>query len=324
MGLFGRVVVSMIPILPRFVVAWVSRRYIAGPTLADAVETTRQLMRDGSCVTIAVLGEHVTDLAEVQAFVDAYEAVIEVIVEHELDANLSLKPTAFGIAIDEQAGLAKVEEMLRLAARHDIFVRLDMEDHPYTDATIDTCLEMHSRGLTNVGLVFQSRLLRTEDDLTRVGETLGPAADYRLCKGIYLEPAEIAHTAYQPIVDELCARIDQALDAGAYVAIASHDEPVILHGLEAIKARGLGPSHEDPSADAGAPQHGKGPGYEFQMLFGVRGDRRRQLVAQGHPVRVYVPYGERWFEYSMRRLRENPDIAWHVTKALFMPWTNRR
>lgn len=325
MGLVGRGIVAMMPLMPRFVVGWFSKRYIAGPTRADAVATTRHLMSQGSCVTIDVLGEHISDISEAQAFVDEYHALIDLIVAHELDANLSIKPTAFGLGLDDAVGMTNIEALLRAAAEHEIFVRLDMEDHTVTDATIDVCLEMHRRGLTNVGLVFQSRLFRTADDLDTVGAALGPAADYRICKGIYLEPAEIAHTHYQPIVDAFCADIDRALDAGAYVAIATHDHPVIDHSLAALSERGFGGSRSDPREVAPPPRHGKGRGgYEFQMLLGVRGDVRRRLVADGHPVRVYVPYGERWYEYSMRRLRENPDVAFTLAKAVLMPWTNRR
>ena len=119
-------------------------------------------------------------------------------------------------------------------------------------------------------------------------------------------------------------QIDQILDSGAYAGIASHDWPIIEHALDALEERKMGPNQADPRAEAAEKRVGKGPGYEFQMLLGVRGNIRRRLAKAGHRTRIYIPYGERWYEYSMRRLDENPDVAMHITKSIFMPWTNRR
>ena len=198
-----------------------------------------------------------------------------------------------------------------------------MEDHRVTDDTIEVMLEMHEKGLTNVGVVLQGRLFRTLDDIKSIEEKIGPKADYRICKGIYLEPNEIAHSARQPIIDATNQCIDAMLDSGAYVGIASHDHPVINHTLSALESRGMGPGKSDPRENAGPAREQKGPGYEFQMLLGVRGPLRRKLCNQGHPTRVYVPYGEKWYEYSIRRLKENPTIGTQVAKAFLMPWTNR-
>ena len=158
----------------------------------------------------------------------------------------------------------------------------------------------------------------------RISESLAGDADYRICKGIYLESEEISETEYRPIVDAMNTHIDQMLDSGAYTAIASHDVPVIDYALSALDQRAMGPGLPDPRPNAGGPRHAKGPGYEFQMLLGVRGNIRRKLAKAGHRTRIYVPYGERWYEYSMRRLDENPDVAIHIVKSILMPWTNRR
>jgi len=282
----------------------------------------RQISAQGACFTVDVLGEEITTLAEADFFVEEYARVLDAIVAEGLDANISLKPTAFGLLIDQSAAVANIERITRKAAENDIFVRLDMEDHRVTQPTIDLVTTMHERELTNIGTVLQARLFRTGEDITNLSEKLANDSDVRICKGIYLESEGIAHTGYHQIVEATNRAIDQLLDAGSYTAIASHDMPVINHSLAALSERGMGPNK---SGEVGVSlRNGKGPGYEFQMLLGVRGNIRRRLASQGHRTRVYIPYGSRWYEYSMRRLRENPDVAWHIAKSIIMPWTNRR
>ena len=241
-----------------------------------------------------------------------------------MDANLSIKPTAFGLLIDEEYAYGKMETLLSKAAEENIFVRLDMEDHRVTQETIDIVHKMHEKGLTNVGTVLQARLFRTKNDIISICEKLKGDADFRICKGIYLESSEIAHTGYSEIVCEMNQSIDLMLEKSSYVAIATHDKPVIQHALKSLKLHGLGPGKEDSRINAGGVREGKGPGYEFQMLLGVRGNIRRKLANEGHRTRIYVPYGDKWYEYGLRRLRENPDVAWHIAKSFLMPWTNRR
>ena len=322
--IFGRMVVGMLPLMPKFVVGKFSKRYVAGATLDDAVKVMKKLSAENACFTVDVLGEEIASLDEAQFFIDEYDRVLEAIIENGLDANISIKPTAFGLLIDEAIAYQNIEKLLKKAAESDIFVRLDMEDYRVTQATIDIVLKMHEKGLSNVGVVIQARMFRTKEDIAGLVKTLGGATDIRICKGIYLESEDIAYTKYQDIVDALNNSVDQLLDLGAYTAIASHDLPVIDYSLAALNSRGLGPGIADPRDNAGGPRPHKGLGYEFQMLLGVRGNVRRKLAKEGHLTRVYIPYGRRWYEYGMRRLRENPDIAWHVTKSVIMPWTNRK
>ena len=324
MGVFGRFMVGLTKRMPRFLVASVGRRYVAGQDIASAVSVMKKLSSEGACFTIDVLGEEISNLKEAQFFINEYDRVLDAIVENNLDANLSIKPTAFGLLIDEKKAYMHIERLLRNAAEHDIFVRLDMEDHRVTQPTIDIVLAMHEKGLQNVGTVLQSRLLRTSDDIDTICNRLNGAADFRICKGVYLEPESISRTGYQSIVDAMNDHIDQMLDRGAYAGIASHDWPIINHALAALDERGMGPGHPDPRPNAIGQRTGKGPGYEFQMLLGVRGNIRRRLAKEGHRTRIYIPYGERWYEYSMRRLDENPDVAMHIVRSMFMPWTNRR
>ena len=309
--------------MPRWFVRWVSRRYVAGTSLSDAVTVMKRLESEGACFTIDVLGEEISTLDEAQFFLDEYVRVMHAIVEYNFDANLSIKPTAFGLLIDKEKGMENIESLVRQAATHDMFVRLDMEDHRVTTETLQVVLDLHEKGLTNVGTVLQGRLHRTPDDIEQVAATLGPHADYRICKGIYLEPEGIAYTSKNDIRKKTNEAIRMALHHGAYVGIASHDIPVVDYTLDVLKEFNMGPSIEDSRDNAGPARTGKGPGYEFQMLLGVRGPMRRKLAKQGHRTRVYIPYGEKWYEYSTRRLQENPTIGLQIAKAFLMPWTNR-
>ena len=313
------------PITPKAFIRCVSKRYVAGSDMQSAISLMREMSDEGACFTVDVLGEEIISMVEAEFFIEEYSTLIDSIIENNIDANISIKPTAFGLLIDPDAALANIEALVRKAAQHNMFVRLDMEDHRVTDSTIDVCTAMHEKGLLNIGVVLQGRLMRTLSDISDICAATGKNTDFRICKGIYLEPENIAHTKYWEIVHGTNDAIDAMLDSGAYTAIASHDNPVIAHSLAALKSRDMGPGKSDPRhSESPELSAGKGAGYEFQFLLGVRGDVRRKLSEQGHTTRVYVPYGTKWYEYSMRRLRENPEIAFHVTKALLMPWTNKR
>lgn len=322
-GWFSKVVVAATVRMPKWFVRWVSRRYVAGASLDEAVAVMKRLTQEGACFTIDVLGEEISSMDEATFFLEEYIRVMKAIKEHDFDANISIKPTAFGLLIDPEQGLQNIRKLVKMAAEENMFVRLDMEDHRVTTDTINVVITLHNEGLTNVGTVLQGRLFRTLSDIGDLETTLGPNADYRICKGIYLEPEDISFTTYQDIVDGTNSAIDRMFEAGAYVGVASHDLPVINHTLSALKAHNMGPGIDDPRTNAGAARHHKGPGYEFQLLLGVRGPLRRRLLKEGHRTRVYIPYGEKWYEYSIRRLKENPTIGSHVAKAFLMPWTNR-
>ena len=325
MRLFGQLVVGLMPITPKAFIRWVSKRYVAGSDMQSAISLMREMSDEGACFTVDVLGEELISMVEAEFFIEEYSTLIDSIIENNIDANISIKPTAFGLLIDPDAALANIEALVRKAAQHNMFVRLDMEDHRVTDSTIDVCTAMHEKGLLNIGVVLQGRLMRTLSDISDICAATGKNTDFRICKGIYLEPENIAHTKYWEIVHGTNDAIDAMLDSGAYTAIPSHDTPVIAPSLAALKSRDMGPGKSDPRhSESPELSAGKGAGYEFQFLLGVRGDVRRKLSEQGHTTRVYVPYGTKWYEYSMRRLRENPEIAFHVTKALLMPWTNKR
>lgn len=309
--------------MPKWFVRWVSRRYVAGSNLDDAIRVMKRLEAENACFTIDVLGEEISSMDEANFFLEEYVRVMNSIVEHNIDANLSIKPTAFGLLIDAEKGFENIKSLVRQAAEHDMFVRLDMEDHRVTTDTIQIVLKLHENGLTNVGTVLQGRLHRTLDDINDVETALGSMADYRICKGIYLEPEEIAYSSRGDIRKGTNEAIRDALVKGAYVGIASHDQPVVDYSLNILDELDMGPLKADPRENAVQNRKGKGPGYEFQMLLGVCGPLRRKLAKQGHRTRVYIPYGEKWYEYSIRRLQENPTIGLQIAKAFLMPWSNR-
>ena len=323
MVVLGRFIVKLLPIAPKFIVKRIAGRYVAGSNLHSAISLMKKMDKENTCFTIDVLGEEIKTLDEARFFVEEYSRVLDEIISHDIDANISLKPTAFGLLLDKDIAIQNIEEILNKAALSDIFVRLDMEDHRVTQATIDIVLLMHEKGFENIGTVLQGRLFRTDEDIRNITKSLGSFSDFRICKGIYLEPNEISHTGYQDIVNATNDCIDIMLESGSYTAIASHDYPIINHSLKKLENMKMYPDNDSRPNSIG-PRNGKGLGYEFQFLLGVRGDLRRELASKGHLTRVYVPYGTKWYEYGVRRIRENPDIAWHVTKTLLMPWTNRR
>ena len=206
-GWFSKMVVATTVRMPRWFVRWVSRRYVAGASLEEAVTVMKRLTSEGACFTIDVLGEEISTMDEANFFLEEYIRVMQAIKTHDLDANLSIKPTAFGLLIDPDLGLQNIRKLVQMAAEENMFVRLDMEDHRVTTDTIDVVTTLHAEGLTNVGTVLQGRLFRTLADIGELETTLGPHADYRICKGIYLEPEEISFTSYRDIVDLSLIRI---------------------------------------------------------------------------------------------------------------------
>ena len=271
-------------------------------------------------LTLDILGEHTKTLNEAENITNQYQSLLKTIKDHKIDANISIKPTHIGNDLGRDIFQRNLLKIVRTADQYLNFVRIDMEDSKTTEDTISTYKEA-AKNHKNIGIVFQAYLFRTFNDIEQISDK---RLNFRLCKGIYLEPSEISHTSYQSIVDSFCSDIDLALDLDAYVGIASHDLKIINYAQEVLKSRNLGPGLDDGRANSPKNRVGKGQGYEFQFLLGVRGNIRRKLASEGHLTRVYIPYGGQWYEYSMRRLRENPDIAWHVFKAMIFPWSNRR
>lgn len=294
-SLFDRLVVGTLPLVPRAVVRKFAHRYVAGETVEDAVRTVRSLEAEGAMSTIDVLGESVTRREQAEATRNAYVRVLETIVANRLPANVSIKPTAVGLSID--AGLVRenCRAICRKAAESGTFVRLDMEDSPFTELTLRLALDLKEE-FPNVGVVVQAYLRRTLADMDRL---VAARMNVRVCKGIYVEPRELAYKDRQAVIANFAAIVDKHLSAGCYAGIATHDEACVQRALATIDRLKLRPEQ-----------------YEFQMLLGVDPLLRRTLLAAGHRLRVYVPFGEDWYKYSVRRLKENPSIAGHVVRTL--------
>jgi len=296
MHLLNRVVVATIPLVPRPLVRYFAGRYIAGESLDNAVSCVRQLNTEGVSATLDVLGE---DIFTKEEAVDSRNKSIEVlrtIVREHLDSNLSIKLTSLGLKLDKEFCRENVREILKVAASLDIFVRFDMEDHTCTTDTIEVFRALH-KDFPQTGIVLQAYLRRTEQD-ARV--MIADRVNFRLCKGIYREPEEIAFKGREEIQRNYIAVLRQMLLGKSYVGIATHDSVLVDAAAAMIRELGLTKSQ-----------------YEFQMLLGVRPELRKRLVADGHKVRLYVPFGEHWYGYSIRRFKENPEVAGYVFKAIF-------
>lgn len=297
MGLLDWLVAKALPITPRRIVKIVAQRYIAGETVEDAMNTVARLNREGAMGTVDVLGEFVKNRDVALHETDRSITVIEEIHRRNLDSGLSVKLTSLGLDIDSTFCRENVRRILKRAAELDIFVRIDMENSPYTDETLAIARQMWAEFPGNVGVVLQAYLRRTLDDI----HALAPLGmSFRLCKGIYVEAEEIAYKGREGVQQNYLRCLDALFDHGSYVGIATHDDVLIDGARKIIADRALPPT-----------------AYEFQMLLGVRDAKRRELITEGRKMRVYVPFGEDWYGYSVRRLKENPAIAGHVFKAIF-------
>jgi proline dehydrogenase len=284
-----------VPLMPRPLVRRFAAPYIAGETLAEAVETTGRLNAAGKRATIDVLGEEIGALGDARAIRDAYIAVLDALSQNRLDGDVSVKPTGLGLHIDRDACRDLIAGIAEHAAALGTTVEIDMEDSSTTTAILAVYHELRARGHDNLGIVLQAMLRRTPGDIEALA---GMAPRVRICKGIYVEPPEVALQGFAEVRAAWIAALERLLQIGAYPAIATHDAYLIEQAKARVKAAGL-------TADD----------YEFQMLLGVRPGLGDELVRTGHPLRVYVPFGSRWYEYSVRRLRENPGLARSVARG---------
>jgi proline dehydrogenase len=291
-AIIDRALVRLLPAVPRPVVRRLSSRYIAGAECSDAMRVVRELNAAGKSATIDVLGEEVHNPDEVRAFTAAYRDTLAEIEREGLDSTVSVKPTALGLKIDVELCRDEVGAVVRDATERGSHVTIDMEDSTTTEATLDVYRELRAEGLDQVGIVLQASLRRTVADVQALAD-LRPHT--RICKGIYIEPEEIQFRDYEAVRASFVRALEGLLDAGCYVGIATHDEWLVDEGRRLVRERGL--------------EHDR---YEFQMLLGVRPALGDRLVREGHAVRVYVPFGRHWYEYSLRRLQENPKIAGYV------------
>ena len=292
MALIDHAIVRLLPAVPRPIVRRLSAPYIAGPELADAVRCVKEANAHGKHATIDVLGEHTTTTEEAERMARAYEQVLDAIEREGLDSNVSIKLTGFGLRVGYDLCRDTVLPVVRHAAERGNFVRIEMEDATTTDDTLALYRELREAGHDNIGTVLQASLRRTQDD-TRALAHLRP--NIRLVKGIYVESPAIQFKDFEAVRASFVQVLDALLAAGCYVAVATHDDWLVEQTIERVRAHGL--EREQ---------------YEFQMLLGVKPELGDRLVREGHRLRIYVPFGRQWYEYSLRRLQENPKIARYV------------
>jgi len=296
-SLVDSAIVRFLPAVPKTIVRRISERYIAGEDLDDALVVVRRLNDEGKLATLDVLGEETASPDEARAIADAYRGAIDAFERGKLDSKVSVKPTALGLKLGYDLFRENLLAVVRHAASRGNFVRIDMEDASTTDDTLRAYRELRDSGFENVGIVLQARLKRTLADLAELAE-LRP--NVRLCKGIYIEPAEIAYRDFDSIRASFVQALEQLLELGCYVGIATHDEWLVEQGRGLVAKRGLGREE-----------------YEFQMLLGVRPALGDELVRSGHRLRIYTPFGRHWYAYSLRRLQENPKIAGYIAADTF-------
>lgn len=295
MSFVNQLIASTLHVVPKPIVGFFSERYIAGETLEDAVRVVRDLMQQGACVTLDVLGEDISRREEATAYADQYLRVLDTIQNEKLDANISLKPTQMGLKLGRDFCLETIRTIARRAGEMGNFVRIDMEDISCTDDTF--WLYEQLKKDHQVGTVMQAYLRRSDRDLDHL---IPLQANLRLCKGIYVEPYTAAYKDREIIRRNYRYLLERLLTSECYTGIATHDELLVWEALRLIRQHNLPKDH-----------------YEFQMLLGVQESLRKLIIEDGHRLRVYVPFGAQWYAYSVRRLKENPQIAGYVLQNIF-------
>jgi proline dehydrogenase len=297
MNLVNQLILSAIQLLPRPLVRRFAMRYIAGEGLEDAVRVVKGINARQMLATMDVLGENVSTREESLAAVTESEEVLHSIHKHHLSANLSIKLTQFGLKIDRELCHSNVKRLLEIASGYNNFIRIDTEDSSTTSQTLELYGRLRSEGFENVGVVIQANMRRSEEDARRL---VSMKANIRLCKGAYVEPEAIALKGKEEIRLNYLKLLKMLLRGKCYVGIATHDDFLIGEAYQTIQEMNLQKSD-----------------YEFQMLHGVRMKLRDKIIADGHRLRVYVPFGRYWYAYSIRRFKENPQMAWNVLQAIF-------
>ncbi len=301
--MINKLIASILPYMPKKLIWIFSKRYIAGETLEEGLKVSKDLNKQNIVVTVDLLGEFIKTLKQAEENRDSYFNIIEKFTAEGVNGNFSIKPTMFGLLIDKEACYIYIREIVQKAAEKDTFVRIDMEDSQCVDDELDIFRRLKKEFPANVGLVVQSYLRRTLNDLENLKDLNlnGHPLNFRLCKGIYVEPEKIAFKKYAEVREHFLVDLEFMLKNNMYVGIATHDKYLVDESYKLLKKYNVPKSM-----------------YEFQMLYGVTPELRQSIVDKGHLMRVYVPYGKDWFGYSTRRLKENPKMAAHIIKALFV------
>ena len=300
--MFNKLIAAILPYFPKKFIWIFSKPYISGVTIEDAMRVSKDLNSKNTKVTLDVLGEFIKTLEEAEANKKEYLDLIDITFKNHIDGNFSVKPTSFGLLIDKEACYNYIREIVAKAAAIKSFIRIDMEDSPCTDDEIGLFRRLKAEFPANVGLVLQAYLKRTFNDIEKMIDLNSPEIplNYRLCKGIYVEPEAISFKKYEEINKHYLEDLEFMFRNKIYVGIATHDKPLIEGAYNLIRKYNV-------------PKNM----YEFQMLYGVTPKLRESIVNEGHTMRVYVPFGKQWFGYSTRRVKENPKMASHIIKAIF-------
>ena len=301
--MLNKIIANIIPYMPKKLIWVFSKRYIAGETLEDGLLASKLLNEKGIEVTVDILGEFIHSLDEAEKNKNEYIEVIERYTSEGVKGNFSVKPTMFGLLIDKDACYNYLDEIVGFAASKNSFVRIDMEDSQCIDMEIELFRKLRIKYSKHVGLVVQAYMRRTMSDIESLNDLNSETAplSFRLCKGIYVEPEHVAFKGYDEVRVNYLTDLKYMFENKMYVGIATHDKYLVDEAIKMIREMNI-------------PKNM----YEFQMLYGVTPELRQSIVDDGHLMRVYVPYGKQWFGYSTRRLKENPKMAQHIIKALFI------
>jgi proline dehydrogenase len=301
--MLNKLIANVLPYMPKKLVWVFSKRYIAGETIDEGLLASKLLNHKNMEVTIDLLGEFITSVDEAEENKIKYFEIIERFTAEGIIGNFSLKPTMFGLLIDKDVCYKYIREILVLATEKNSFVRIDMEDSQCVDLELELFRKLHTEFPKNVGLVLQAYLRRTLNDLKSLEDLNSDSVplNFRLCKGIYVEPESIAFKKYDEVRQHFLEDLEYMFQNKMYAGIATHDKFLVEEACKLIE------KYEVPKSS-----------YEFQMLYGVTPELRQSIIDNGHLMRVYVPFGKHWFNYSTRRLKENPKMAQQIIKALFV------
>ncbi|MBS30053.1 MAG: proline dehydrogenase [Candidatus Marinimicrobia bacterium] len=294
--IFNKLIILTIPILPKFFVKIFANKYVAGIKTSEAINVVKKLNQKNLTCTLDILGEHTKSKHESNAIANKYVDIFEKLEQNKLDCNISVKPSHIGSDVDNKVLKNNIKKLIDAAKKNNNFLRIDMEDSNLTELSINIYKENFKKK-SYLGIVLQAYLKRTESDI----ENLDSSSNIRLCKGIYNEDKSISFKKPIDINKNFLNLLDKALEKNIYVGIATHDEKLIKSCLEIIELKKINKKN-----------------IEFQMLYGVPMDNViKKLMAQNFKIRIYVPYGKNWYDYSIRRIKENPNISKYIIKNLF-------
>jgi proline dehydrogenase len=302
--MFNKIIANILPYFPKKFVWIFSKRYVAGVTIDECISISKQLNEKGIEITVDLLGEFIHTIEEAESNKSRYIEIINRFTDEKIIGNFSVKPTSFGLLIDKDKCYELLKEVVTKASERNSFVRIDMEDSQCTSDEIELYKKLQNDFPYNVGLVLQAYLYRTRRDIEDlIKDTIGypEKLNFRLCKGIYVEPENIAYQGYSEVRTNYLNLLELLLKNGIYTGIATHDSYLVEESLKLINKYSEGKDK-----------------YEFQMLYGVTPNLRDRLISEGHKMRVYVPFGKDWFGYCSRRLKENPKMVWDIIKAIFV------